>query len=78
VAGVIGRKRPAFDVWGEAVNMASRLEHTAAPGGIVVSHTAYQRLRTQYRATAIDDVELRGLGRTRVYVLQPPDVLTPA
>ncbi|HEX7945224.1 MAG TPA: adenylate/guanylate cyclase domain-containing protein [Phenylobacterium sp.] len=73
VAGVIGRKRPAFDCWGEAVNMASRLEHTASPGAILVSETAYRRLKTQYRATAVDDVELRGLGRTRAYLLHPPE-----
>ena len=51
----------------------SRLEHTASPGAILVSETAYRRLKTQYRATAVDDVELRGLGRTRAYLLHPPE-----
>ncbi len=39
IAGVVGRKRYAFDIWGETVNVASRLEAAAAPGRILVSQT---------------------------------------
>jgi adenylate cyclase len=78
VAGVIGRKRPAFDCWGEAVNLASRLEHTASPGAILISESAYLRLRRDFQTTVIDDVELRGLGRTKAYVLHAPETPTPA
>jgi class 3 adenylate cyclase len=78
VAGVIGRKRPAFDCWGEAVNLASRLEHTASPGAILISEAAHRRLRANFQTTVIDDVELRGIGATKAYLLHSTDLLTPA
>ena len=38
VAGVIGAKKPQYDIWGDTVNTASRLETTGVPGKIQVSH----------------------------------------
>jgi adenylate cyclase len=69
VAGVIGKKRPAFDCWGESVNLASRLEHAAQPGAILISESAYWRLRDQFLVEVSEEVELKGIGRTRVYRL---------
>ncbi|WP_457089909.1 adenylate/guanylate cyclase domain-containing protein [Microvirga sp. P5_D2] len=70
VAGVIGTKRPAFDCWGEAVNLASRLEHSAAPGGILISESAYWRLRSHFPTKILDDVDLKGIGPAKVFLLQ--------
>ena len=71
VAGVIGTTRPAFDCWGEAVNVASRLEHHARPGRVVISEAAYWRLRTSFEAEPLDDeVELRGIGRAKAFLLE--------
>jgi len=73
VAGVIGTKRPAFDCWGEAVNLASRLEGSASPGAIVISESAYWRLRDHFPVTVLDDLELKGIGPTKAYLLLPLD-----
>lgn len=72
VAGVIGVKRPAFDCWGESVNLAARLESRAAPGTILVSESAYWRLRQAYDLEAQDDMELKGIGSAKVYLLVGP------
>lgn len=69
VAGVIGIKRPAFDCWGEAVNVASRLEHASGPGGILISEAAFERLRDRFRVEAAPAVELKGIGLANVYFL---------
>ena len=71
VAGVIGTKRPAFDCWGEAVNLASRLEHSAVPGGILISESAFWRLRHQFPTKVLDEIDLKGIGPSKVFLLQP-------
>jgi class 3 adenylate cyclase len=69
IAGVIGKKRPAFDCWGEAVNLASRLENRAEPGGILISEPAYWRLRHLYQTSELSEVELKGIGMSKVFRL---------
>lgn len=48
VSGVIGTRVPIFDLWGETVNIASRLEEQGFPGAIQVSESTYWRLRNKY------------------------------
>jgi class 3 adenylate cyclase len=69
VAGVIGVKKPAFDCWGDAVNMASRLEHACGPGAVLISEPAFERLRGQFQVEAAPAVDLKGIGRSDVYWL---------
>lgn len=49
IAGVIGRKKFAYDLWGETVNLAFRLDSTGKAGRIQVAETTYERLKDQYR-----------------------------
>lgn len=70
VAGVIGVRRPAFDCWGESVNLASRLEGAASPGQVLVSEAAYWRLKGRFMVTPLDEIELKGIGATRLYRLE--------
>lgn len=72
VAGVIGTSRPAFDCWGEAVNLASRLESNGTPGAVLMSESAWGLLRDRYATQVCDDLQLKGIGRTRAYLLLPP------
>lgn len=69
VAGVIGVKKPAFDCWGDAVNMASRLEHASGPGAVLISESAYERLHGAFRTEAAPAVDLKGIGLSKVYFL---------
>jgi class 3 adenylate cyclase len=72
VAGILGRDRLFFDVWGDAVNVASRLQSSAQVGEIRVSEAAYWRLRGSFALTSLGAVELKGIGTTDVFVLQAP------
>lgn len=69
VAGVIGVKRPAYDAWGEGVNLASRIEGRAVPGTILVSESAFWRLRPGFELEPEPDMELKGIGKAKVYQL---------
>lgn len=69
VAGVIGVSRPAYDCWGQTVNLASRLESAAAPGAILISETTWQALNGRYPTRALGEVELKGIGATTVFEL---------
>ena len=72
VAGVIGVTRPAFDCWGESVNLASRIEHHATPGTILISESAYWRLRPTFEIEPQADTQLKGIGTAKVYRLVGP------
>jgi adenylate cyclase len=70
VAGVIGTSRPAFDCWGEAVNLASRLESASQPGAVLMSESAYQLLRDAFPIEQPGTVQLKGIGEANVYLLR--------
>jgi adenylate cyclase len=70
VAGVIGRRKPAFDCWGESVNLASRLESKAPQGEILISESTYWRLRNLYELEEVDDLDLKGIGTTKAFLLK--------
>jgi class 3 adenylate cyclase len=69
VAGVIGLKKFIYDVWGDAVNTASRMESQGAPGRIQVSEETYQRLRSEFDLEPRGEIEIKGKGRLRTYFL---------
>jgi len=48
VAGVVGTRRFFYDVWGDAVNVASRMESTGAEGRIQVPQDVYERLKLKF------------------------------
>jgi class 3 adenylate cyclase len=69
VAGVIGVKKFAYDLWGDMVNTASRMESHGVPGRIQVTRSMYERLREQYDFEERGEIEVKGKGRMRVYFL---------
>ena len=69
VAGVIGRRKFAYDMWGDTVNMASRMESTGAAGAIQVSEAAYERLRGDFRFQRREHVVVKGKGEVTTYIL---------
>ena len=71
IAGVIGTRKPAFDCWGDSVNIASRLESSGVSGGIQISETARWRLQHKYRVVENADVDIKGIGITKTYAIYP-------
>ncbi len=60
VAGIIGRSNIQFDVWGDTVNTASRIEGIGAPGTVNVSGRAWQYLRNRSQGRSLGMVDLKG------------------
>jgi adenylate cyclase len=69
VAGVIGTKRFIYDLWGDTVNVASRLTDEAAGGVIQVDKTTYNRIRNDYAFEAPATINVKGKGEMIMYRL---------
>lgn len=69
VAGVIGRHKFVYDVWGDSVNTASRMESHGEPGRIQVTPSVYQRLRDAFRFEERGVIEVKGKGPMTTYFL---------
>jgi guanylate cyclase len=72
VAGVIGRKRFLYDLWGDAVNMASRMESQGTAGQIQVTRATYELLRDEFQLEPRGTVLVKGKGEVETwYVIGP-------
>ncbi|WP_369828130.1 adenylate/guanylate cyclase domain-containing protein [Mycobacterium sp. 852002-51163_SCH5372311] len=69
VAGVVGSRRFFYDVWGDAVNVASRMETTDSVGRIQVPETVYERLKDGYVLQARGSIDVKGKGVMRTWYL---------
>lgn len=69
VAGVIGRTKFIYDLWGDTVNTASRMESHGIPGAIQVTERAYQRLVATHELRHRGTIEVKGKGPTTTYLL---------
>ena len=70
VAGVIGKKKFIYDLWGDAVNMASRMESHGIGGAIQVTEATYQMLKDQYLFEKRGRVQVKGKGEMVTYILK--------
>jgi class 3 adenylate cyclase len=73
VAGVIGELRIGFDLWGDTVNMASRMATHADPGTVQVTEATLEELPRTYRIVPRGDVDVKGKGRMPTYLLARRD-----
>jgi class 3 adenylate cyclase len=69
VAGVIGRRKFAYDLWGDTVNLASRLEEFGEAGDVVVAESTATRLADRFEFGPSRSIELKGKGPTQVRML---------
>lgn len=69
VAGVIGIKKFSYDLWGDAVNTASRMESQGIPGCIQVTETTYKLLRDKYVFEERGLIQVKGKGDMMAYLL---------
>jgi class 3 adenylate cyclase len=70
VAGVVGKKKFIYDLWGDTVNLASRITAESVPGMVQVDVTTYRRLRNRFEFDPPKTLYLKGKGDTTVYTLR--------
>ena len=69
VAGVIGRKRFLYDLWGDAVNTASRMESHGTPGRIQITRATYELLLDEFELEPRGTVQIKGKGDVETWYL---------
>jgi adenylate cyclase len=72
VAGVIGRWRFAYDLWGETVNLACRLESTGEAGRIQIAESTYEQLKHKYQFEPKHGIDVKGQDPLSAYWLGKP------
>jgi class 3 adenylate cyclase len=78
VAGVIGEKKFIYDLWGDTVNTASRMESTGVPARIHVSEATYMLIREEFELEQRIPIEVKGKGLMTTYLLIGPKPRDPA
>ena len=69
IAGVIGKRKFAYDLWGDAVNIAARMESHGLPDKIHVSQSMQERLQGKFSLTYRDEIAIKGKGGMATYWL---------
>ena len=69
VAGVIGRKRFLYDLWGDAVNTASRMESTGTPGRIQITRATHELIKDEFECEYRGTVPVKGKGDMECWYL---------
>ena len=69
MAGVIGTTKFIYDLWGESVNMASRMESTGIPNQIQVSENFYNEIKDKYKTELRGEITVKGAGQVKTYML---------
>ena len=69
IAGVIGSKRFLYDLWGDAVNTASRMESQGTPGEIQITRATYELLKDEFVCTRRGTIEVKGKGPMETWYL---------
>jgi len=70
VAGVVGRKKYAYDIWGSTVNIASRMESNGEPGKVNISAAAYERIKDTYNCTYRGKIFAKNIGEVDMYFVE--------
>ena len=74
-AGVIGKRKFIYDLWGDSVNIASRMESHGVPGRIQVTESTYQLLKGEFPFKHRGQIEIKGKGTMDTYLLETDKVL---
>jgi len=69
VAGVVGKNKFAYDIWGDAVNTASRMESSGIPGKVNISGTTYALVKDHFKCTYRGKIEAKNKGEIDMYIV---------
>jgi class 3 adenylate cyclase len=71
VAGVIGERKYSYDLWGDTVNTAARMQSSGVPGCVQVTDETHRLLGDRYAFEAREGVEVKGKGTMSTWMLDP-------
>jgi adenylate cyclase len=69
VAGVVGKKKYAYDIWGSAVNIASRMESNGMPGQVNISSSVYELIKDKYACIYRGKIYAKNVGEIDMYFI---------
>ena len=72
IAGVVGLKKFAYDIWGDTVNVAARMENKSAAQKINISHTTYQLIKDHYLCEKRGSISVKNMKDLRMYFVDQP------
>lgn len=70
VAGIVGVKKFAYDIWGDTVNTASRMESSGAAGRINISESTYSLVKEKFSCTHRGKISAKGKGEIDMYFIE--------
>ena len=70
VAGVIGKRKFSYDLWGDSVNTAARMESHGIAGEIQVAESTFQLLQNKYNIEYRGMIDVKGKGLMKTYLLK--------
>jgi class 3 adenylate cyclase len=70
IAGIVGNKKWQYDIWGDTVNIASRMETNSIPGKINLSETTYQKIKHEYACEYRGEIKVKNRGSLKMYYLK--------
>jgi class 3 adenylate cyclase len=70
IAGVVGKNKFAYDIWGDAVNLASRMESSGIPGKVNISGSTYELVKDHFICTHRGQIEAKNKGKVDMYIVE--------
>ena len=67
IAGVVGTRKFAYDIWGDTVNVASRMESSSEPGKINISEKTYLLIKDSFDCSYRGELEVKNKGKMKMY-----------
>jgi class 3 adenylate cyclase len=70
IAGIVGLKKFQYDIWGDAVNTASRMESSGAVGKVNASESTYALIHDRFNCEYRGEIEAKGKGKVKMYFIE--------